>query len=176
MNKKIQYYRAKWYAFKTNRFYMPSIRTGAKHGLIANIVYLFLLNPIIWISFGYLYDSQDQFISLGLIIFSTSLVFAAVTLPVFIFLGAGFGLLLAKSLEKNLIDWGKNKFIFKSFSFAFIIGITFVILGAVFIFNLQESESLFNFLLMWLAPIASLIGHIIFTSSILYQRVTEGLL
>ena len=173
-HKKIQYLRAKWFRFKTNQFNMAGIRTGAKHGVIAAIFYLFILNPLIWIFLGHLYNSDDKFISIGLVIFSTSLVFAAIFMPLFMVLGAAFGLVIAKSLEKHLFDWSKSKFFLKSTMVAVGIAILLILIGGWSFFDMTQSESLFNFVLIWIAPILALVGFVGSTSLVLFQRGIEG--
>ena len=173
-NKRIQKIRAQWFAFKTNQFNMAGIRTGAKNGAVAAIVFLLVLNPLVWIFFGHLNAPDDQTISIGFVILSTTFIFAAIMLPLYMFLGAIGGFSIAKSLEKHLADWSKAKFIFQVTLFALILYFGLFLLGFFGIFDANTPSALFQFILIWATPLLALVGFATYTASILYKRALIG--
>jgi hypothetical protein len=173
-NKTIQKFRAHWFAFKTNKFNMAGIRTGAKNGVVSAVIFLLGLNPLVWIFFGHLNSPDDQTISVGFVILSTTFVFAAIMLPLFMLLGTVFGFVIAKSLEKHLADWSRAKFTLRTLFVSLLIAIFFSLIGFFFIFDRTTPASLFQFILVWAVPLLTLVGFASFTSSILYQRALNG--
>lgn len=173
-NKRIQKFRAHWFAFKTNKFNMAGIRTGAKNGVVSAIIFLLGINPLVWIIFGHLNAPDDQTISIGFVILSTTFVFAAVMIPLYMVLGLIFGFGIAKSIEKHLADWSKIKFVFRTLIISLLIAIVVILIGLFFIFDRNTPASLFQFILVWATPLLTLVGFATVTASILYQRALIG--
>ena len=172
-NKKIQQLRAQWFSFKTNRFYVSGIRSGIKRGLVAGVLYVLFLNPLIWIVFDHLNTAEAE-IPQFFIVLSTIFLFGAIAIPAFTFIGIGLGFAVAKTLESKSINWKKTQFIWRCTSIASMIGLFITAIGALFIFDISISEHLFNFILMWLTPILTLIGLVFHLAFLMYNRMVIG--